>query len=89
MSTATRILPLLVTAVKQYEFETNVTNNISVSSLLDQQDISLYQPQNHFKAFILLVLIKIEIFLRINYLCAHAICKAQIKTDYTLSLRQK
>lgn len=35
MSTVTRILPLLVTAVKQYEFETNLTNNISVSSVLD------------------------------------------------------
>jgi len=37
-----------------------MTDNISVSSALNQQDISLYHPQNHFKAVTLLLLAKIE-----------------------------
>lgn len=87
LSTVTRIL--LVTTVKQHEFETNLTNNSSVNLVLNQQDIYLDDPKNHFKALILLNLAKIEIFLRINHLCAHAIFKVQIKPDYTLSLKQK
>lgn len=87
LSTVTNIL--LVAAVKQHEFKTNLTNNISVNSVLNQQYISLDDPKNHFKAFIILILAKIEIFLRINHLCAHAIFKVQIKPDHTLSLKQK
>lgn len=74
----------LVTAVKWSELQINLTNNISVNSVLNQQDIPLYHPQNNFKASILPVLAKIEIFFRINYLCAYATFKIQIKPDYSL-----
>lgn len=86
MSTVTRILPPLLTAVKQYEFENNLTNNLSLSSVLNQQNISLHHLQNHFKPIItLLVLAKIGIVLRTNYSCAHALFKVQVKTDYKKS----
>lgn len=71
--------------MKLYEFETNLTNNISVSSVLGLARYFSITSTKSFQSHYPLVLAKTEIFLRINYLCAHAIFKVQIKADYTQS----